>query len=80
MLFLILVAYVICAVISFGYVFALWQRCWPSIANETKVSDFKISIFYAIMWPISVPVIMLHFVGQEGWYKGFKFDLKDEEK
>lgn len=79
MLFLILVVYVVCAVVSFGYIFALWQRCFPSLANKDKSIDFTLAIFGASMWPVYVPVlaIFLGAVGR-GVYKGFKFNLKDE--
>lgn len=66
---LIIIAYIVSSVISYGATFAYFQRKFPSIAEEFYREDMGFAIAMALL-PFS---IVLSFV-MSGFYKhGFKF-------
>ena len=55
MIYLIILGYFVVAAIFYGFNLGHWQRNWSSIANECLSSDRRISMVFAIIWPVAIP-------------------------
>lgn len=69
----ILILYVVIAVLVYGYMFACWQRAYPTISYKDYVGDMLISILFAALWPSGLTGFLISWRHQKSLYYGFKF-------
>jgi hypothetical protein len=68
MIYILLLAYVVGAVLSFGLAFGSSQGRYPGIADYTRGIDTAGSVFVSVTWPVGIPIFLLVF-----GYHGFKY-------
>ncbi len=70
MIYLVIITYLICCILSYGMSFAFWQRKFPNIAPHAYRSDIISSIMFSLLGPISL--LFTYFNTNFAKY-GFKF-------
>ena len=69
-----IIGYVVIAVLSYGMVFAMWQRSFHPIAGEMYKMDMVHSILVGIFWPFLLPISIASFYTKDGKvFYGLKF-------
>ena len=66
---LLALLYVAIGVLTYGLMFAYWQREWPSLAKEDYQSDLVKSLVGFVLWPASLLFLAL----RGGFRHGLKF-------
>lgn len=59
------VLWIACSVLEYGLYFAYYQRKWPSIANENRLSDRFLAALIALIGPIGLLATLI--TGQFGY-------------
>ena len=76
----IVVGYFAGTALTYGFVFAYFERRFPTVATETRGGDILISVIFAIIWPIGLPVhlSMATFMGGGSPFRyGLKYRLRE---
>lgn len=69
MLLLILLIWLICSVLTYGFSFGLFQREFPCLAVKGYKEDMRISLFFALFGPFGLIGLFL----AAGFKHGMKF-------
>ena len=76
----IVVGYLVGATLTYGLIFAYYQRKYPTIATETRGEDIVYSVGYAVIWPLGLPIhlSMATFMGGGSPFRyGLKYRLRE---
>ena len=75
------VGYLAGAVLTYGLVFAYFQREFPATATERRGTDIAVSLLFAITWPLGLPVHLLMVTpmgsGNSPFRHGLKYRLRE---
>lgn len=54
-----IVGWIVCGVLTYGITFAYFQKKYPIIARESYREDMGIAVFYGLLGPIGLFVILV---------------------
>lgn len=66
MTYLILLLWLACSILTFGYWYGHFQRKWPTIARQDEVTDFRAGILFALGGPVTLFVLFIFDALKEG--------------
>lgn len=70
MLSYIIIFWLVCGFISYGFSLAYWQRGWPSLAENNYIDDIIVSLIMSIIFG---PIMLIFGIFIVKFYKhGFK--------
>lgn len=49
-----LLVWLICGIVAYGLTFAFFQKKWPTLAEETYWSDFRLALLVGIIGPFGI--------------------------
>lgn len=67
MTLLIAAVWLACGVAAAGFIYAYFQRAWPSIADEFRASDIRMAWFALLTGPVSLIVVYQLKEYTHGW-------------